>query len=81
MDRALVARVVHPAGTDRFPVGIEIQPDQATVGDSVITYSFLLALGLALAGVWVVLSRNDRAPQIFGRRRQRVVKPKPRRES
>lgn len=57
------------------------RPDQATIGNSIITYSFLLAIGLVLAGVWVVLSRNDRAPQIFGRRRQRVVKPKPRRQS
>ena len=40
-----------------------------------------MALALALAGVWVVLSRNDRMPQIFGRRRQRVVKPKPRRQN
>ncbi len=55
--------------------------DQPTIGDSPITYSFLLALALALAGVWIVLSRNNRAPQLFGRRRQRVVKPKPRRES
>lgn len=57
------------------------RPDQATIGNSVITYSFLLAVGLALAGVWIILSRNGRAPQIFGRRRQRVIKPKPRRES
>lgn len=56
------------------------RPDQPTIGNSVITYSFLLALGLAILGVWIVLSRNDRAPQIFGRRRQRVLKPKPRRE-
>jgi prolipoprotein diacylglyceryltransferase len=57
------------------------RPDQPTIGDSPITYSFLLALGLALVGLYVVLSRNNRAPQIFGHRRQRVVKPKPRRES
>ena len=55
--------------------------DQPTIGSSPITYSFLMALALALAGVWVVLSRNDRMPQIFGRRRQRVVKPKPRRQN
>ena len=57
------------------------RPDQPTIGSSPITYSFLMALGLALAGVWVVLSRNERMPQIFGRRRQRVVKPKPRRQN
>lgn len=55
--------------------------DQPTIGDSAITYSFILALALALAGIWIVLSRNNRAPQLFGRRKQRVVKPKPRRES
>lgn len=57
------------------------RPDQATIGNSPITYSFLLALGLALTGLYIVLSRNNRMPQIFSRRRQRVVKPKPRRES
>lgn len=57
------------------------RPDQPTIGDSAITYSFILAISLALAGVWIILSRNNRAPQIFGRRRQRVIKPKPRRES
>jgi phosphatidylglycerol:prolipoprotein diacylglycerol transferase len=55
--------------------------DQPTIGDSAVTYSFILALALALAGIWIVLSRNNRAPQLFGRRKQRVVKPKPRRES
>lgn len=57
------------------------RPDQPTIGGSIITYSFLMAVALALAGIWIVLSRNDRAPQISGRRRQRVVKPKPRRQS
>src|SRR5690606_27166869 len=32
VDRALVARVVHPAGADRFPVAVEVQADQAAVG-------------------------------------------------
>jgi phosphatidylglycerol:prolipoprotein diacylglycerol transferase len=57
------------------------RPDQPTIGNSAITYSFLMAIGLALIGLWVVLSRNERAPQIFGRRRQRVLKPKPRRQN
>lgn len=57
------------------------RPDQATIGQSAITYSFILAVALALAGLWIVLARNGRAPQITGRRRQRVVKPKPRRQS
>ena len=56
------------------------RPDQPTVGSSAITYSFLMAFGLALTGVWIVLSRNNSVPQVFGRRRQRVLKPKPRRE-
>jgi phosphatidylglycerol:prolipoprotein diacylglycerol transferase len=56
------------------------RPDQPTIGDSVITYSFLMAIALVIAGVWVVLSRNDRMPEIFGRRRRRVVKPKPQRQ-
>ncbi len=57
------------------------RPDQPTVGNSVITYSFLMAIGLALVGVWIILARNNRMPEIFGRRRQRVVKPKPRRQN
>lgn len=57
------------------------RPDQPTIGNSPITYSFLMALGLALVGLYIVLARNNRAPQIAGRRRQRVIKPKPRRES
>jgi len=57
------------------------RPDQPTVGNSAITYSFLLALGLALAGLYIVLSRNERKPEVFSRRRRRPVKPKPRRQS
>lgn len=57
------------------------RPDQATIGGTPITYSFLMALALVLFGIWIVLSRNGRAPQISGRRRQRVAKPKPRRGS
>jgi len=57
------------------------RPDQVTVGDSPITYSFLLALGLAIAGIWVVLRRNNRRPEVFTRRRRRQLKPKPRREA
>lgn len=57
------------------------RPDQPTIGNSPITYSFLMAVGLVLVGIWVVLARNNRMPQIFNRRRQRVIKPKPRRQS
>ncbi len=57
------------------------RPDQPTIGGSIITYSFLLAVALAVAGVYVILKRNERMPEIFGRRRRRVLKPKPRRQS
>jgi phosphatidylglycerol:prolipoprotein diacylglycerol transferase len=57
------------------------RPDQPTIGNSAITYSMIMSVGLAIAGLLVVLSRNDKMPDIFGRRRRRVVKPKPRRQS
>ena len=55
------------------------RPDQVTIGDSPITYSFLMAVALVLGGLWVIFKRNNRAPEIFSRRRRRPVKPKPRR--
>jgi len=57
------------------------RPDQTTLGDTFITYSMLLALGLALVGVWIVLARNHKMPEIPNRKKQRVYKPKPRRET
>ncbi len=57
------------------------RPDQTTVGSTFITYSMLLALALALVGVWIVLARNDKMPNFFERKKQRVYKPKPRRET
>ena len=57
------------------------RPDQTAVGSTFITYSMLAALGLALVGVWIVLSRNDRLPAFLDRKKPRVYKPKPRREA
>jgi phosphatidylglycerol:prolipoprotein diacylglycerol transferase len=57
------------------------RPDQATVGSSVITYSMLAAIGLALAGVWIVLARNKKLPEQMTRKKQRVRKPKPKRQN
>ncbi len=57
------------------------RPDQTTVGSTVITYSMLAAIGLALVGVYIVLARNQKLPENIKRKKQRVYKPKPRRES
>lgn len=57
------------------------RPDQVTIGNSIITYSMVVALLLAAAGVYVLLSRYKRLPWDSTRRRRskRVRKPKPRR--
>lgn len=55
------------------------RPDQPTVGSGPITYSMLLALALAVAGVLLILRRYDKLGGSV-RRRQRVRKPKPRRQ-
>lgn len=55
------------------------RPDQPTVGSGPITYSMLLALALAIAGVLLILRRYDKLGGSV-RRRQRVRKPKPRRQ-
>lgn len=58
------------------------RPDQATIGNTLITYSMLAAIGLVVAGVLVLLSRYDRLPETARarrRRRRRALKPKPRR--
>jgi phosphatidylglycerol:prolipoprotein diacylglycerol transferase len=57
------------------------RPDQTTVGNSFITYSMLMALGLVLVGVWIILARNHKIPDGMSRKKQRVRKPKPKRES
>lgn len=55
------------------------RPDQTTIGNSPITYSMMAAVGIAIAGVLVLLSRYDRLPALTGSRRRRPTKPKPRR--
>jgi phosphatidylglycerol:prolipoprotein diacylglycerol transferase len=57
------------------------RPDQVTIGDSFITYSMMLAFLIAVAGVFVLLSRYDKLPwgSAKKRRSRRVHKPKPRR--
>lgn len=54
------------------------RPDQTTVGNTVITYSMLMALALTLVGGYIVLSRNQKLPERISRKR-RPVKPKPKR--
>ncbi len=58
------------------------RPDQVTIGNSIVTYSMVTAFLIALSGVLVLLSRYDKLP--WGgkkkRRRNRVYKPRPRRE-
>lgn len=57
------------------------RPDQPTIGETAITYSMLLSIALAIAGVIILLGRYDKLParRKTGRRR-RTLKPKPRRE-
>jgi len=57
------------------------RPDQVTIGDSFITYSMLTAFLIALAGVFVLLSRYNRLPWDSTRKRRsrRIRKPKPKR--
>ncbi|MFQ5400156.1 MAG: prolipoprotein diacylglyceryl transferase [Anaerolineae bacterium] len=59
------------------------RPDQPTIGDSFVTYSMLVSIGIALAGVWVLLARYGKLPESDKkkrRRRRRALKPKPRRD-
>ena len=53
------------------------RPDQTTVGDTFITYSMLMSVGIALAGVLVILARYGKLP--VGSKRKRPTKPKPKR--
>ncbi|MCA9872809.1 MAG: prolipoprotein diacylglyceryl transferase [Anaerolineales bacterium] len=57
------------------------RPDQTTVGNTAVTYSMLMALGLALVGVWIILVRNRKMRAVSTRKKTRVYKPKPRRET
>ncbi len=54
------------------------RPDQTTLGNTFITYSMLLSIGLALIGVYIVLKRNSKLPDKVTKKR-RPVKPKPKR--
>lgn len=59
------------------------RPDQVAIGNTPVTYSMVVSVLLALLGVYLLLIRYDKIPD-FGRarrRRRRVIKPKPRRES
>ncbi len=57
------------------------RPDQPTIGDSIITYSMLAAVAIALAGVVLLLMRYEKiALPARKPKRRRKVKPKPRRE-
>lgn len=61
------------------------RPDQPRLGETVISASMLLAIGIAIAGVFVILYRNDKLPQSERSRMKRlrsntrVPKPKRRR--
>ncbi|SRR5690606_8259612 len=60
------------------------RPDQPSFGSTPITYSMVLALLIALAGVMIILQRYDRLPESPAarrRKRRRLRKPKPRRNS
>jgi len=54
------------------------RPDQAAIGNTPITYSMLMAVGLALVGLFIALARNDKLPERMVSRK-RPVKPKPKR--
>ena len=59
------------------------RPDQPKIGAGPISYSMIISIGIALAGVLLLLSRYDKlpeSPRVRRRRRRRVRKPKPRRE-
>lgn len=56
------------------------RPDQPTIGNSVVTYSMVAAVLIALAGVVVILYLYDKLPERQTKsQRRRVYKPKPRR--
>ena len=56
------------------------RPDQVTIGESVITYSMLLASSFAIVGLLIVLSRANKLPTGSSRRKKRRVR-KPKRQS
>jgi phosphatidylglycerol:prolipoprotein diacylglycerol transferase len=70
-------------GVGRFIVEF-FRPDQPTIGSSPITYSMVISLVFALAGLVLVLARFDKLPESPSaqrRRRRRVRKPKPQRSA
>lgn len=67
-------------GGGRFVVEF-FRPDQPTIGDSFVTFSMLLSLGLVVAGLLVVLARTGRISIGSRRKRRKVTKPKPQRTS
>ncbi|MCI0395858.1 MAG: prolipoprotein diacylglyceryl transferase [Chloroflexi bacterium] len=59
------------------------RPDQPTIGNTPITYSMIVAVLLALAGVYILLHLYNKLPEnarMARRRRRRVRKPRPRRD-
>lgn len=64
-------------GIGRFIVEF-FRPDQLKIGDSPITYSMIMALGIALSGVLLLLNRFGVIGGIGGKKRKkRPTKPKP----
>jgi phosphatidylglycerol:prolipoprotein diacylglycerol transferase len=57
------------------------RPDQVTIGNTFVTYSMVVSVLIAIAGVLVLLGRYEQLPWDSKRRRRskRVRKPKPRR--
>lgn len=69
-------------GGNRFWIEF-FRPDQPAIGSTPITYSMILALLLALVGVYLLLLRTNKLPESARarrRRRRRTLKPKPHRE-
>jgi len=54
------------------------RPDQTTLGNTVITYSMLMSIGLALVGAYIALNRNNKMPKPSSGKK-RPSKPKPNR--
>lgn len=59
------------------------RPDQPAFGDSFVTYSMVLSILIALAGLFILMAIYDRLPETAKssrrRRRRKRLKPKPRR--
>ncbi|MEZ4517617.1 MAG: prolipoprotein diacylglyceryl transferase [Chloroflexota bacterium] len=63
-------------GSGRFVIEF-FRPDQATIGNTPITFSMIMSLALVAAGIWVVLSRSRRL--LTSSQRKHPPKPKPNR--